>query len=311
MRFYRSDGTIRRETNDSEFGWRCSEFVIDENVPLYEVTNHCVRKGSVRNDIDENLEDSINLNEEKITITVYKSNVFEHAAETSDQNIQDDTRAEDNCPKEFINIDSVVPSKQQLSDLVDPISFESRMLLSVIHYAKFEKLQDESLTFSSPLKKSSPCDYEQKKSKAVRYLLKDNQKEYSKLVKKVSGRNGYACSESNLLSLMVELTLTDTPYRMEEVLINKDVFETRRKLLNNGVNDNIVVHCGTTTRRHACGTRCCFKANSRNAKDYVTLDHFSKTTCEMHAEISEIKKGFQVRFRHPFSKIDLNLFPSI
>lgn len=289
MRFYTSKGTIKHETNESQFGWKCSDFVIDENKSFCEVINNYVRKVSIHSDIEEEVEEDINIRYKEGSLTVYQSKVREYFAETCDTKILDDRATEDVREKKFINIHSAVPSKDQLWELVNANNFESRMLLSVIHNAKFEKLQKSSPTVYSPYKKLTlACEL--RNCKAVCYLLKDNQNEYSKLVKKVSERNCYVHGENNLLSLMVELTLTDTPYRIEEILIKEDIF--KRKRLNNGVNDNQTV----TNYPYSRGIIPYFQEDNRVTTDHVGLDYFNKTTCEMHAEIAGIKKGFQVRF---------------
>lgn len=268
MRIYRVDGTIKSDSSDFQFGWLCSEIVKEEVVPYPAV------KTKERKDVSG-----------EPNFAVYHTRIPEYVAESAEGCLEDED-AENDGQIDFVNIDSAVPSKQQLSKLVKPLTLESRMLLSVIHNAKFMQLEKECF---SPVKKKANSYYENPTSRATLYLLKDNRHIYSKILEKVISKNGdTSYNKNNVLSLMVELTLSDTPYRIEEIVIKKDVSKIQwkdRTIRNNDCYEEI-------DNRYACGAACYFKYSV--LEDDLKLDHFCKTTCEMHAEISQIKKGYQV-----------------
>lgn len=80
-------------------------------------------------------------------------------------------------------------------------------------------------------------------------------------------------NQNNLLSLMAEMTLTDTPWNIQTASIDSDV---------SSCNPDV--------------DECKQKRKTKLPEGckYCIFDYQNEMTCQMHAEIANIKKAFQV-----------------
>lgn len=142
MRIYETDGSCRNSVGDNSFGWWLSGISIDENL-------------EDRPEFDLKTQSNNGKNGNEGTqgngIKIYQSIVPEYPGiveiesfalyETKYKLVEDNEKAE-----RFKNIDSVVPSKEKLSELITPTTHETEILLSVVHFAKYENLKRVGLS---------------------------------------------------------------------------------------------------------------------------------------------------------------------
>lgn len=134
MIIYESDGSCRKAVGDNGFGWWFSGIIIDENLEDFPEL-----------DLKMHLRDTKNKNEGS-QAKIYQSTVHEYSGTTEIESLpshKPEHKLIKNKEKVegFKNINSVVPSKEKLSKLVTPNTYETEILLSVIHFAKYDNLK--------------------------------------------------------------------------------------------------------------------------------------------------------------------------
>lgn len=243
MRIYKLDGTFI-ETNEDSFGWDLSNIIIDESVPNYEERNRHYRsqeqlkvKQSLTKNLSQSMESSmsdydINKDYTKPKLpSISKRESFSDSSSDSDEDYEEKKAIiiEHNLPKvhsyvknteigiqgsgienNFIkleNVDSKIPSKEDLIDLINPCNTESKMLLAVMSFAKFKALKNEESFKSRPI-----CQ-----TRDFRLFLNDQPSDNfeNELHKEIE--NYHATKEDNMMSLMMELVLNDMNCRISDI----------------------------------------------------------------------------------------------
>lgn len=148
MRIYNLDGTFTEDTSDTEFGWMCSDIVIDEGLPNYDQINKETKLNSrLRKSMGWSKISLDIIDEEREDVSIQKYNPkirIETIYETEDcQSILEGPNISPKKEKFLGDVDIDVPRKEDLIKLINPCNVENKMLLSVIYFSKYKNMMKE------------------------------------------------------------------------------------------------------------------------------------------------------------------------
>ncbi|XP_044752418.1 uncharacterized protein LOC123312197 [Coccinella septempunctata] len=195
MKIYSTDGSYTENVRDTEFGWFFNDIELEsenevgnpqENGEIFEVkgkplilTNPVVEVHGVEN-AEECQERPVNL-------------VREHML------------------RNFVNIDSQSPTREEIASLIEPYSIQSGTLLSVVSNAKLLTYKSKYLQLFIAARAS-----------AYRYLIKDKEE-----IKKVVDEFNLNSHEfDNPVSILLELIFTDKTSPIDYFLFNTKASES-------------------------------------------------------------------------------------
>ncbi|XP_072389668.1 uncharacterized protein [Diabrotica undecimpunctata] len=208
MRIYKSDGSYV-EDNDTEFGWYFYEIMVDESNDRFEEINRETRYISkLKKPLSFTFEsiDYTNFEEieerpiEKISPDIEIESIFDVESCTTEE------EEESICEE----VDLEFPPKDKLAELIDPCSPETKMLLAVISYSRYQSLMKEDTT-DKLIKKVNV------KTTNFNHFIKDKRTSLSEdMFKEII--TYHATKEDNMMSLMMELILTDVDCQLEDIV---------------------------------------------------------------------------------------------
>ncbi|KAJ8935228.1 hypothetical protein NQ314_012927 [Rhamnusium bicolor] len=301
MRIYKTDGSFDEYPNDTEFGWYLNEIVVENTSDFKEIEEENVTQSPTISPIEESLLESVYLVEARKPPVIVKKvdpkikiqpvmDVLDCKMEIEGFSVEKD---ESKSLLELKNINSTIPSKEKMANLINPCNFETKMLMSIIYFAKYKSLMKHET--SKELFKS--VNY---RTSNFKYLIKEtNIKE--EIYKEI--QNYHAMKEDNMLSLMMELILTDLNCNLDDILdVNRPVNEHN--------NPQFVLE--TSDLGNSIPSSCSSKGENSDKSNYPTvLDRSSilssiglsdedksiqslyEETFEMHSQLARIKKSFQ------------------
>ncbi|XP_045472566.1 uncharacterized protein LOC123679179 isoform X1 [Harmonia axyridis] len=191
MKIYSTDGSYTENVRDTEFGWSFNDIDLDSGneigkTEIFEVKgkplllpNPIIEVCGVEN-AEECQERPVNLTREYML-------------------------------RNFVNIDSQTPTKEEIASLIEPYSIQSGTLLSVVSNAKLLTYKSKYLQLFIAARAS-----------AYRYLIRDKEE-----IKKVVDEFNLNDAEShNPVSILLELIFTDKPSPIDYFLFNTKASES-------------------------------------------------------------------------------------
>ncbi|XP_044267727.1 uncharacterized protein LOC123013337 [Tribolium madens] len=240
MKIYKSDGSYINNPTDTDFGWHLNDVVIDESVPFYQEHNQKL------------------LQMEKKSIVV---KLCDNTVETAPITSVIDFKLGDN----FQDINREIPFKTQVCSLINPCTIESKVLLSVVHYALYKNF-DRNMINLEHFKNGTRLPFCQD----LESVIHDEIQTFSR-------------DKNNVLSLMMDLILSENKCDRHELGAEKSEFQ------------NIDVVDGFQYK-HFCyeyksGKKIC---NNLSFDDVInqTITKIRKNTADIDLEIDKIKKSF-------------------
>ncbi|CAG9835278.1 unnamed protein product [Diabrotica balteata] len=300
MRIYKSDGSYV-EDNDTEFGWYFYEIMVDESNDRFEEINRETRYISkLKKPLSFTFEsiDYTNFEEieerpiEKISPDIEIESIFDVESCTTEED--DESICEE--------VDLEFPPKDKLAELIDPCSPETKMLLSVISYSRYKSLMKEETTDKLIQKVNV-------KTTNFNHFIKDKRTSLSEdMFKEII--TYHATKEDNMMSLMMELILTDVDCQLEDIVdsvepepeeeesangfqIPQFVFETSD--LGNSLPSISSNKSETLVDSNylQVSNRANILSNLGLSDEDKSIQSICEETFEMHQELADIKKSFQ------------------
>lgn len=303
---YKSDGSFVDSPNDTEFGWYFTDIVIDESAPKFRERNKEIKAFSrMYKSID------------KLSVASSSDSIdIDCAEEVEVQESKPNLRVElvrdiFNCENVYQSLSTVLAAeqfrhisseKERLANNINPCSIEAKMLLSVVYHAKYKALLKKDA--SENLLKT--VNY---KTTNFKCLLSDNQSDLSDDIYEEI-LNYQATKEDNMLSLMMELILTDTDCNINDLVnesessvpktnpvIPQFVFETSD--LGNSIQSSSSSQDENQEKNYlAVSDKSNILSSIGLSEEYKSIQSFCEETTEMHQELTNIKRSFRVsRFR--------------
>ncbi|KAG5889776.1 hypothetical protein JTB14_036392 [Gonioctena quinquepunctata] len=293
MRVYKSDGTFTEDSNDTEFGWYFSEIVIDESQPHFEEINKETRVLSkLRKSLTkENVSETIDIPEE---IEIAE----EVEADSPIRNIKP-SFIPDMKKLLFEKLNCASFPKEKLAEIINPCNPETRMLLAVTFFSKYNSLIKEET--AEELMKTVNLKTTNFKCLLHEEKLNSAEDMYKEIV------NYHATKEDNMLSLMMELILTDVDCEVDDIVTPRKPEPERGPVVPTFVIEtsdlgNSIQSSSTSSK---CGEQRDYlqvpnNINRSNILSSIGLEEEDKSiqsfcdeSYEMHFQLAEIKKSFQ------------------
>ncbi|CAH0558311.1 unnamed protein product [Brassicogethes aeneus] len=228
MRVYRVDGTFIDEPNDTRFGWNLDEIIVDESQPNYEERNReyrkleLMRKNLVRDRLFDSTDSDTEPDPPEQPIIMHNCVPKVHSNTTTTSIGLEGSGITNNFIN-FEDIDSKIPSKEELMNLINPCNVESRMLLAVISFAKYKTLKKEEVFKTRPINQ---------KTRNFKLFLNDEPTKNFQNELHQEIENYHNTKEENLMSLMMELVLNDIDCKIS------DITELNTSDLGNSIHSN-------------------------------------------------------------------------
>ncbi|XP_056646633.1 uncharacterized protein LOC130451560 [Diorhabda sublineata] len=288
MRVYKTDGSYV-EDNDSEFGWYFYEIMVDEADERFEKTRLFSK---LNKKISENIESIDLINFEDSTSGPVK-NInppieIEEIIEVESRN-----RGED---ESFKDIDLEFPPKEKLSELINPCNTETKMLLSVVNFPRYRALMKHEAT-------NKLMENLNTKSTNYKNLIKDKRTSITEdMVNEIV--NYHATKEDTMMSLMMELILTDVDCSLEDIVEvgekEKNVSQVPQFVIENYDSVNNLPSIRSNKSEGIVRNNYLQLPNRENilsslglSEEDKSIQSFCEETFEMHQELADIRKSFQ------------------
>lgn len=300
MRIYHSDGSFVDDPNDTEFGWFFKEITIDETVLDYQRRNtdrkmsSFLRKSLKKDFLNESTDNYSEVDNIQVPIEIIIPDIEIEPAkdyincEDIMNNLSSICSAE-----EFRNIEN---EKEKLANNMTACSTEAKMLLCVIHHAKFKSLQQRET--SEELLKSVNF-----KSTNLKYLLSEQ--------KNVSNDDLFGdtmehdTKEENAPSLMMDLISTDIDCNIDNLVNINDNFEHQpifpRFVIDTSDLGNSIPSSSSSRDEKYDKHYLQLSQDKSNilcslglSEEEKSIQIYCEETYEMHKEIAVIKKCFKV-----------------
>ncbi|XP_060518191.1 uncharacterized protein LOC132696985 [Cylas formicarius] len=314
MRIYREDGSFVENLEDVEFGWFLTNIAIDEGIPGSDQHNENLRKRSRLGPLEETVEE---VGEEAIIQRLGPSSEapsmdikIQTASEAIDYEMNAEGFIECHDPAP---VNLKVPSKEELMNLINPINTEAKALLSVLSYSKYKSL-NEKITSNEVFK---TLNFRTTNSK---HLINENggcitRPEFSFMLNDESAdeaeemyqeiRNYHARKENNMLSLMVDLIVTDMDSEVGEMTeLNNSINEMNGHGTNGAETSDLGNSIHSSLSCKANRREKCNYLEFPNRSDILSsiglsddidrsLQTFSQEKSEMHLQIGSIRESFE------------------
>ncbi|CAG9862738.1 unnamed protein product [Phyllotreta striolata] len=290
MRVYKSDGSFVEDINDIEFGWFLGDIVIDESVEKFEEINRETRYISKMHKSRPKFCESIDISNVEepryIKIKTVEPNV-------EVVNIIDTCRNDDLPSSEELarSVDVDFPPKQKLIEMINPYNAETRMLLSVISFAKYKSLMADKTDLMNKVNVRT-TNYKNLLFERSTSVTED-------MIDEIV--NYHANKEDNMMSLMMELILTDVDCDDRDVLQQKPVpqilpqfiITSQTSDLGNSLPNGSSSEGETRNNYLQVSNRSDILNSLGLSDEDKSIQSFCDETFEMHQELADIKKSFQ------------------
>jgi hypothetical protein len=247
MKIYKNDGTFIDNATDTDFGWNINDIIIDESISFYENANEHLRKYfNLSRDIIEIQEPaSVEIN---VDLQHGKTNKIE-------------------------NMNTKIPPKDEIVGLINPCTIESKMLLSVIHFAMYKNFNRNMISFED-FRNSNHLKF----LTGVETAIRDGIQNYQ------------GVKNNNAFSLVMDLFLTETecdvtdftPYNRNMFTDYKDSDTEKYKFLCQKLGS----HCSEILRNVDTNIeRICEETSDLRLQVYKIKESFEKETLRLVALI--------------------------
>lgn len=297
MRVYRSDGSFVDDPDDKEFGWFLKDIVIDEATINYQQRNRDMKMRSFLDksqqhkcysDSDESLEKSeiiqvpVEIINPQIAIQPVKDYVDCEA-------VMDNLFAICNTD-EFMNFEI---EKEKLANNLNPCSVEARMLLCIIHNARFKLLQKKAT--SEELMKSVNF-----KSTKLKFILSDQKNDFIEDI-----INYHETKEDSMLSLMMELISSDVHCDVDNLVATNDPAQPHSIFPRFVVDTSDLgnsISSSSSSREEKCEKHSLNLSPDKSnilsslglCDEERSIQYYCEETYEMHKELANIRNSFRV-----------------
>lgn len=300
MRVYRSDGSFVDDPNDTEFGWFFKEITIDETILDYQQRNYDIKVSSIlRKSFKKNvLNESTDYSDEFENIPVPIQIII---PEVKIEPVKDYINCEDIMnnlssicsAEEFRNIEN---EKEKLANNMTPCSIEAKMLLCVIHHAKFKSLQKKET--SEELLKSVNF-----KSTNLKFLLSEQKNDFRDEF--FTEKMEHDSKEENIPSLMMDLISTDIDCNVDNLVNINDNLEHKpifpRFVIDTSDLGNSIPSSSSSRDEkydkhylHLSQDKSDILCSLGLGEEEKSIQFYCEETYEMHKELAVIKRCFKV-----------------
>ncbi|KAJ8982016.1 hypothetical protein NQ317_007724 [Molorchus minor] len=296
MRIYKLDGTFVDNRDDTEFGWSFGDITEDSVNASNEAEEdpHTCMLESVSQDLES--PDGI-LPNETLVVNKINTNIKIHSIiDVVDCKMEIEGISvkanEPNILRELKNIDVCLPSKEKLANLITPCNSESKLLLSIIYFAKFNTLTKTET--SEGLFKTVNF-----RTTNYKHLINDVENSMrEEMYKEI--QEYHATKEDNMLSLMMELVLADINSNLEDIVdVNQSDNESGAHFVaeTSDLGNSIQSSCSSKEENPdksnylQVPNRSDVLSNIGLSDEDNSIQSFSEETFEMHLQLDKIKKS--------------------